>query len=168
MFVKYRQNTTRGLGYNFVKEGVLYMKMKLSEDFDLRETRKKVNDYFEYLERLKLERARLNIQKGLIAKLDASNESKKQANVTVGKDEFNLSAIENKEEELQKHISGYQWAKSILSEQEQLYIIECFMNGKYDDEIIGQLGFYSRDSLAYKRLKRQAVYKFAYVLELVA
>jgi ArpU family phage transcriptional regulator len=144
------------------------VKIKLSENFDLRETRKKVNDYFEDYEKMKMERARLNVQKGLIAKYEASEEDKSGAYVATGKDEFNLSAIENKDEELEKHMSGYHWAKSILSEQEQHYIIESFINRKYDDEIIGQLGFYSPDSLAYKRLKRQAVYKFAYVLDLVA
>jgi len=58
-------------------------------------------------------------------------------------------------------------AKSILSEQEQLYITEYFINGKYEDEVVELLGFSRSDSRAYRSLKRKAIYKFAYVLNLV-
>ena len=145
------------------------MKMSLTENldsFDLKETKRKVNSYFMDLEKLKWEQARLNVQKGLVARCD-SGESKRQPYAVVGKDEFNLGAKAEKDEELQKHLVGYYWAKSILSQQEQLYITEYFVHGKYEDEVVGLLGFNSSDSRAFRNLKRKAIYKFAYVLNLV-
>jgi len=146
------------------------MKMSLTESldsFNLRETKDKVSKYFMDLEQLAWEQARLNVQKGLTAQCDSSNENKGQAYVATGKDEFNLSAKAEKDEEIQKHLAGYYWAKSILSEQEQLYITEYFVNGKYEDEVVGLLGYGSIDTRAFRKLKRKAIYKFAYVLNLV-
>ena len=146
------------------------MKMSLSENldsFDLKETKRKVNDYFSDLETLKWQQARLKIQKGLTVQYDVSNEDKGIAYVPTGKDEFNLSACEEKARELEKHLVGYEWAKSILSEKEQLYITEYFENGKFEDEVVGLLGINRIDSRAFRSLKRKAIYKFAYVLSLV-
>ena len=146
------------------------MKMTLTENldsFNLRETKKRVNNYFKDLDRLEWEQARLDIQKGLIAKHYAANESKKQAYVATGADEFNLSAKEEKRKELANHLAGYKWAKDILSEQEQLYITEYFINGKYEDEVVSLLGYRGSDSMGFRNLKRKAIYKFAYVLNLV-
>jgi len=116
------------------------------DSFNLRETKRKVNNYFSELEKLEWEQARLNVQKGLIAKYEPTEEDKNQGYVATGKDEFNLSAIENKDEELKKHMSDYYWAKSILSEQEQRYITEYFVKGKYEDEVVGLLGYTSYTS----------------------
>jgi len=80
---------------------------------------------------------------------------------------FSLSAKENKEEQLKKYISSYYWAKSILSDREQLYIRECFVNRKYEGELVDLLGFYSSDSNEFRKLKRSAIYKFADFLCLV-
>ena len=146
------------------------MKMTLTENldsFNLKETKKKVSDYFMDLEKLEWEQARLNVQRGLTAKHDAANGDKRQPYVATGKDEFNLSAKAEKDEEIQKHLAGYHWAKSILSEQEQLYITEYFVNGKYEDEVVGLLGYSSHASRPFRNLKRKAIYKFAYVLNLV-
>jgi hypothetical protein len=97
-------------------------------DFNLIETKKKVSNYFMVLEKLEWEPARLNVQRGLVAKHKVADESKKQPYVVAGADEFNLSAKEAKAEKLKKHLSGYYWAKSILTAQEQLYITEYFVN----------------------------------------
>ena len=146
------------------------MKMSITEtldNFNFRETKKRVNDYFSDLDRLEWEHARLSIQRGLTAKYDAVNENQGQGYVTTGADEFNLSAKEEKRKELANHLAGYQWAKNILSEQEQLYITEYFINGKYEDEVVGLLGYRGSDSMGFRNLKRKAIYKFAYVLNLV-
>lgn len=147
------------------------MKMAITENFNnfnFKQTKRNVSDYFMKLEKIEWEQARLNVEKGLVVKYDVSSQNKKQAYITVGKDNFNISAKDEKSEELKKHISGYYWAKSILSEQEQLYIIEYFINGKYDDEVVNLLGFHNSDSRAFRGLKRRAIYKFAYVLNLIA
>lgn len=146
------------------------MKMTLTENlesFNLRETKKRVNDYFSDLDRLEWEQARLAIQRGLTTQYDVTSEDKSQAYVAIGKDEFNLSAKEEKREELANHLAGYQWAKSILSEQEQLYITEYFVNGQYEDAVVDLLGYSGSDSMGFRNLKRKAIYKFAYVLNLV-
>jgi len=146
------------------------VKMSLTgslDSFNLRETKKRINDYFSDLDRLEWEQARLDIQRGLIAQYDVSNEDKKGAYVATGKDEFNLSAKEEKRKELANHLAGYQWAKNILSEQEQLYITEYFINGKYEDQVVSLLGYKGSDSMGFRNLKRKAIYKFAYVLNLV-
>jgi len=141
--------------------------MSFIEKFDLKETKKKVNHYFMELERLEWEQARLSAGKGLTAKYDVAYENNRQGYVATGKDAFSLSAKEGKKKEIEKHLAGYQWAKSILSEQELQYITECFVNGKYEDEVVGLLGFNGSDSRAFRDLKRKAIYKFAYVLNLV-
>ena len=143
------------------------MKMSFVEKFNLKETKRKVNHYFMEIERLEWEQARLNVQKGLTTKYDIANENKRQGYIATGKDEFNLKAKEAKKEELEKHLAGFEWAKSILSEEELQYIIEYFMNGKYEDEVVGLLGFSDSDSRAFRDLKRKAIYKLAYVLDLV-
>ena len=155
---------------NIKKEGFV-MKMKLTEtidDFNFEKTKRNVNNYFIDLEELKWEQARVNAQKGLIANYDVLPEDKGQPYIAVGKDEFNLSAKEEKCEELKKHLSGFYWAKSILTDEEQQYIIEYFMNGKYEDEVVELLGFNDGNDRAFRKLKRRAIYKFAYVLNLVA
>jgi len=146
------------------------VKMTLTENldsFNLKETKDKVSNYFADLQKLEWEHARLNVQRGLIAKYEASEEEKSGAYITVGKDEFNLSARAEKNEELEKHLAGYYWAKSILTKQEQLYITEYFVNGKYQDEVVGLLGYNGKDDRGFRNLKRRAIYKFAYVLNLV-
>ncbi len=146
------------------------MRMSLTNnisEFNLIETKKKVSNYFMTLEKLKWEQARLNVQRGLVARCDEAGENKKQPYITTDKDEFNLSAKERKAEKLRKHLAGYYWAKSILSPDEQLYITEYFGNGKYEDEVVGLLGYNGSDDRAFKSLKRKAIYKFAYVLNLV-
>ena len=85
----------------------------------------------------------------------------------IGRYIFNLSAKDLKEEELKKYISGFYWAKSILSDEEQIYICEYFINGKYEDELVDLLGFDTIDSREYRQLKRSAVYKFADFLNLI-
>ena len=143
------------------------MKTRNLENFNLKETKRNVSNYFMDLERLQWEHARLNLQKGLTAKCDVANENEKQAYFVTGQDEFNLSAKEGKEEEIKKYLAGYYWAESILSQEEQLYITEYFAKGKYEDEVIALLGFSSSDSRAFRNLKRKAIYKFAYVLNLI-
>ena len=137
------------------------------DSYNIKETKKKVKDYFRDLEKIKWEQARLDVQRGLIAKYKISPEDKNKAYIIVRKDEFNLSAKENKNEELQKQLAEYYFAKSILSEEEQAYIIEYFINGKYEDEVVDLLGYNGTDDRGFRKLKRYAIYKFAYVLNLV-
>ena len=136
-------------------------------DFDFEKTKRNVSNYFTNLEKLEWELAKLNAQKGLTANYDFSVEYKKQPYIHIGKDVFNLSAKDFKEEELKKYISGYYWAKSILSDEEQIYIAEYFINGKYEDELVDLLGFDTIDSREYRQIKRSAVYKFADFLNLI-
>jgi len=135
--------------------------------FDFKESKKNIHNYFTNLENLEWEWTRLNTQKGLIANHDLSIEYNKQPYVAIGKDIFNLSAKELTEEKLKECIASYYWARSILSDEEQLYIMEHFINEKYEDEIIDLLGFNNRDTNEFKRLKRSAVYKFADFLNLL-
>ena len=135
--------------------------------FNIGETKRNINSFFKNIEELKWEQAKLNVQKGLTTNYDLSLENKNQFYVSVGKDEFNLSALEVSNEEMAKHLLDFHWAQSILSEQEQLYITEYFINGKYEAEVVGLLGLYSSDSRAFRRIKRRAIYKFAYVLNLL-
>ena len=85
----------------------------------------------------------------------------------MGKDAFNLSIKEYKEDQIKKYITNYYWAKNSLSDVEQIYIDECFIKRKYEDEIIGLFGFYSADSREFKKLKKSAIYKFADFLGLI-
>jgi len=137
------------------------------EGFNFEATKKNVNDYFTNLEALQWEWTKLNGQKGLTANYDFMTEYTKQPFIGVGKDIFNLSAKELTEDKLKEYISNYYWARSILSDAEQLYIMECFVNDKYEDEIVELLGFTSSDSNEFKRLKRSAIYKFADFLSLL-
>ena len=103
------------------------------ENFDFEETKKNVNDYFMNLEKLEWEWAKLKAGKGLTANYNFAAEYKKSPYMPIGRDEFNLSAKDNKEEQIKKYISSYYWASSILSEKEQRYIKECFINRKCED-----------------------------------
>ena len=134
---------------------------QILEDFNFEETKKNISNYFICFEKLEWEWVKLNAQKGLIANYDFSIEYKKQPYIPFGKDAFNLSAKECKEEQLKIYISSYYWAKSTLSDMEQRYIVECFINRKYEDELVDLLGFNSCDSSDFRNLKRSAVYKFA-------
>ena len=137
------------------------------EKFNFEETKKNVNSYFMNLENLEWEWAKLNAQKGLTANYDFSVEFSKQPYMKLGADMFNLSAKELTEEDLKIYIANYYWAKSILTDEEQLYIMEHFINRKYEDEIVDLLGFNNSDSNEFKRLKRSAIYKFADFLNLL-
>lgn len=138
------------------------------EGFNFEETKKNVNGYFMNLENMEWELAKLNAQKGLTANYDLSKEFNKQPYISMGKDIFNVSAKELKEEEIKEYISNYYWAKSVLSDVEQIYIMEYFINRKYEDEIVDLLGFNNSDSNEFKKLKRSAIYKFADFLNLLA
>jgi DNA-directed RNA polymerase specialized sigma subunit len=131
------------------------------EGFNFEATKKNVSNYFKVLERLEWEWAKLNAQNGQAVNYDFSAEYQKQPYSPIGQDEFCLSAKEDKEEQLKKYISSYYWAKSILSENEQLYIHEYFINQKREDEIVDLLSFASTDCNEFRKLKRSAIYKFA-------
>jgi len=135
--------------------------------FNFEETKRNVNSYFKNLETLEWELGKLNAQKGLPANYDLSEEYNKQPYISIGKDVFNLSAKELKEEELKGYIANYYWARSILSDVEQIYIMEHFINEKYEDEIVDLLGFNNSDSNEFKRLKRSAIFKFADFLSIL-
>jgi len=137
------------------------------DKFNFEETKKNVNSYFIDLERLEWEWSKLNAQKGLTANYDFEANYSKQPFIRIGSDMFNISAKELKEEDLKKRISNFYWAKSILSDTEQLYLMEYFINHKYEDEIVGLLGFANSDSNEFKKLKKSAIYKFADFLNLV-
>lgn len=137
------------------------------ENFNFEETKKNINSYFMYLDDLEWEFEKLNAQKCLTANYDFRVEYKKQPYSPVGKDIFNLSAKELKEEELKKYISGYYWAISVLSPEEQLYIDGCFIKRKYEEELVDLLGFSNIYSRGFIRLKKSAIYKFADFLNLL-
>ena len=127
-----------------------------------------VGDYFIHLENLRWQWVKLNAQKGLkITNYDFTKEYSRQPYIAIGKDIFSIAQRELTEDELKKHLAGFQFAKSILTDTEQLYLMEYFINHKYEDEIIDLLGFHTSDSLEFKKLKRSAVYKFADFLNLV-
>jgi len=130
-------------------------------------TKMNVSNYFIDLEKLEWELAKLNAQQGLVANYDFESEYTNQPYIPIGKDTFNLIDKDNKEEELKQYISSYYWAKSALSEKEQVYINESFMNHKYDDEIIGLLGYTNTDCNEYRILKRSALYKIADFLKIL-
>ena len=137
------------------------------KQFNFEKTKKNVNDYFVNMENLKWEWAKLNAQKGLTANYDFSVEYRRLPYISIGKDILNLSAKECTEEELKVYIANLHWATSILSDVEQLYIMEYFVNRKYEDEIVDLLGFNNSDSNEFKKLKRSAIYKFADFLSLL-
>ena len=117
------------------------------------------------METLEWEYAKLNAQRGLTTNYDLLKMKKPYS--PIGMDILKLAAKELKEEELKKHIAGFYWAQSVLSDVEQLYIMEYFVSHKYEDEIVDLLGFSNSDSREFKKLKRSAVYKFADFLSLV-
>ena len=137
------------------------------QNFNFEETIKNVISYFKALEKLRWEWAKLSVHKGLTANYDFSVEFRKQPYIPIGKDEFKLSAKENKEEQLKHHISSYYWALSLLSDEEQLYIEERFNNHKYEDELVDLFGFINSDCKGFRKLKKSAIYKFADFLGLV-
>ena len=143
------------------------MSIQNLEGFNFEETKRNVSNFFLGLENLEWEWTKLNAQKGLTANYDFSVEYTKQPYMTLGADMFNFSAKELTEEELKKYISNFYWAKSILSDEEQLYLMEYFVNRKYEDEIVELLGFNNSDSNEFKKLKRNAIYKFADFLNLL-
>ena len=148
----------------------MLMNMSLSTqnlDYDLEGTKKNLNNYFLNLERSEWELAKLRAQEGLTADYDFQKEYMNQPYIPIGKDTFNLSAIENKEEEIKKIIASYYWAKTLLTEKEQSYIAEYFINRKYEDELVDLLGFNNNDDIEFKKLKRSAIYKFADFLNLL-
>jgi len=136
-------------------------------NFDFDKTKKKINNYFKTLEKIEWEWAKLNAQKGMTANYDFSAEYKKQPYIPICEDSFNISAKENKEEQLKRYMYSYYWAISTLSDNEHLYIKECFINRKYETEIVDLLGFSSSDSNEFRKLKRSAVFKFADFLNFV-
>ena len=143
------------------------MSIQNLERFDFELTKKNIINYFIGIEKLEWELTKLNAQKGLVVNYDFSVEYRKLPYTPIEKDVFNLSAKEYKEEQLKKYISSYYWAKSVLSDVERLYIIECFVNRKYVDELVDLLGFDNRDSNDFRILQRSAIYKFADFLNLV-
>ena len=136
-------------------------------DFNYEETKKEVKKYFRKIEKLEWKLARINIQKGLIAKYDLTVEYQKHPFKPISKDDFNLSVKENIEEQYIRYMSNYYWAQSVLSEKEQIYIEQCFISCKCEEEIIGVLGFKYVDDYDFKKLKKSAVYKFADFFDLV-
>lgn len=143
------------------------MSMENLREFDFEATKRNVNSYFVNLEALEWEYSKLNAQRGLTANYDFSEEHRGQPYIKVGKDAFNVSAKELTEAELKSYLANYYWAISILTELEQLYLMEYFINQKYEDEIVDLLGFNNSDSTEFKRLKRSAIFKFADFLNLV-
>ena len=137
------------------------------DGFNFIETKKNIKDYFKNYEKLEWEWKKLNGQKGLTANYDFSVEPERKPYTPIRKDEFNISSKEQKEEQLKKCVSDYYWAKSVLSEKEQLYIKECFINRKSQIEIVGLLGYIDCDCHGFRQLRRSAIYKFADFLDLV-
>ena len=137
------------------------------ENINYKKTKKKVHNYFKKLEKLEWEWNKLNTNKGLTANYDFAVEYRKQPYIHIGKDEFNMSAKEIKEEQLKKYIFSYYWAVSALSDMERLYIKEYFINYKFDDEITHLLNFDSIKNNEFIKLKRSAIYKFADFLNLL-
>ena len=137
------------------------------ESLNYVETKKNVNNFFLNLEKLAWQLAKENNQKGLTANYNFSAEYKKQPYVPIGKDAFKLSAKEHKEEQIKQYIANYYWAEKALTDKEQLYIREYFVNRKFEDEFIEMLGFNNIHSNEYINLKKSAIYKFADFLGLL-
>ena len=149
----------------------MYLNRTLSsqnlDNFNFEETKRNVSNFFLGLENLEWEWAKLNAQKGLSTNYDFEVEYSKQPFMQIRTDMFNLSAKELTEDELKKYISNFYWAKSVLSDVEQLYLMEYFIHRKYEDEIVDLLGFNNSDSNEFKKLKKSAIYKFADFLNLL-
>jgi len=136
--------------------------------FDFVGTKKNILNYFTYLEKLEWDWDKLNSHKGLITNYNFTVEYQNQPYSPIGKDEFNLSAKEINEAQYKKYMSSYHWATSKLSDKEQLYIREYFVNRKYEEELVDLLGFNGIGDYEFIKLKRSAIYKFADFLNLVA
>ena len=142
------------------------LSMKNLEDFDFYETKNNIKGYFKELENLEWELIKLNGQKTLTRNYGLKDFDKKQY-ISKGQDEFNLVAKERIKEQLKKYLSDFQIAKNLLSDIEQLYIVEVYVNRKRECEFIDTLGFSYRDNHEYRRVKKSAIYKLADVLGLV-
>ena len=64
-------------------------------------------------------------------------------------------------------MASYYWAESILSDKEQTYIRESFINRKCQEELLDLFGYKNRDNYEFRQLRRSAVFKFADFLNLV-
>jgi len=137
------------------------------ENLNFEETKRNVSSYFMDLEKLEWEWAKLNVQQGITSNYDFESEYVNQPYIPIGKDTFNLMAKDNKEEELKKYISSYYWARSLLTDKEQIYINEYFMNQKHENEIAELLGYNSIEIREYRTLRRSALYKFADFLKIL-
>jgi len=137
------------------------------ENFDFEATKKNVNDFFVTLELIEWEWAKLVAHTGLPENYEFSDEYTKEPYSPIGKDVFGISAKDCKEDQVKKFISNYYWAINCLSQLEQTYIVEYFVNRKYEGELMEQLGFYNTDSNEFRRLKKSAVFKFADFLNIV-
>ena len=136
-------------------------------DFDFIKTKKNIQMFFKNLQKLEWKWKTFNFQKGLISNYDFDAKYKRIPYSPIGKDIFNLSIKEFKEEEFKKYMSNYHWAINGLNENEQSYIIECFFYRKNQDEIADLLGFTGKDCHNYRNLRKSAIYKFADLLNLV-
>ena len=136
------------------------------KDFNFAKTKNNIKKYFSSLEDLEWQWVKFNAQKGLTANYDFSSEYQKQPFIPVGNDMFALASKECAEDELKQYLASYYWAKSLLSEKERVYIVECFYNRKYENDIVELLDYTSSDSNDFRILKRSAVFKFADVLNL--
>ena len=72
--------------------------------FNYEETKGNVKDYFNNLEILEWQWVKLNAQKGLVANYNFETEYRNHQYIQIGKDIFNLSAKEMKEEELIEYL----------------------------------------------------------------
>jgi len=148
----------------FTKKTLTKKKLK---EFDFEKTKNNVRKYFEKLEHIEWELAKINIQKGLSVDYDLAVEYKRKPYIRIGKDEFCLSAKEYKEDELKNYLFSYYWGRSFLTHEEQVYIHEYFINHKYEYEIAGLFNCAYYDSYGFWKLKRSAIYKFADFLNLI-
>jgi hypothetical protein len=135
--------------------------------FDFEGTKSSVRKYFENLENIEWELAKINIQKGMTANYDLAVEYKNNPYIRIGKDEFCLSAKEYKEDELKNYLFSYYWGKSFLTDKEQIYIHEHFVNHRYEYEISEMIGCAYPDDYEFRKIKKSAVYKFANFLNLI-
>lgn len=137
------------------------------DNFDYEKTKDNVQGYFAYLQKLEWQLDVLKAQKELVSNYDFSVEDESQPYCLIGKDAFNLGAIEQTEKQIKKRLLSYDLAKSTLSGTEQLYIEERFINRKREKEIVDLLGISNSDSNEFRMLKRCAIYRFAYFFNLI-
>lgn len=150
-----------------MKLGERTLSIQNLRDFNFDETKKNVWKYFLGLERLQIQWAKLNAQKGMTANYNFEVEFKKQPYSPIGKDDFSLIAKEFVEDEINNYISMYFWACEVLTEEEKLYVDACFLQRKHEGEIINLLGYRSIDDNDFRVLKKSAVFKFAEFMNLV-